>query len=95
MPVFIVVPLAKQTAPLNEAVQSALPESDRHPLANDKGWLVRYNGTSMELSNHIGVTGQPEGVKSVVGSAIVAPIGAYYGRGPNDMWEWLSLKFTT
>ena len=93
MPVFLVIPLSKETAPLNAAVQSMLEEHSRHPLVNDRGWLVTYNGTSKELTNHLGITGQADGDKSPIGPAIVAPISSYYGRGPNDMWEWLSLKF--
>lgn len=94
MPIFLVIPLASNVEPLNEAVRNVLPEHDRHQLLNNRGWLVAYNGTSKELTNHLGITGQAEGERSPVGSAIVAPIGSYYGRGSNDMWEWLSLKFS-
>lgn len=94
MPIFLVIPLASNTGPLNEAVRGMLPEHDRHQLANDRGWLVTYNGTTKELTNRLGVTGQAQGEKSPIGSAIVAPISSYYGRGPNDMWEWLALKFS-
>lgn len=94
MPVFLIVPLAKSTDPLSQAVESNVAEHDRHKLANDRGWLVTFQGTSSELSKHLGITGQPDGEKSTVGAAIVAPISSYYGRGPNDMWEWLSLKFS-
>jgi hypothetical protein len=93
MPIFVVVPLAHSTAPLNAAVTGIIAEGDRYALANDRGWLVRFDGTSTELSNHLGITGQVEGQKSLVGSAIVAPINGYFGRGSNDMWEWLSVKF--
>ncbi|WP_146187727.1 hypothetical protein [Limnohabitans sp. T6-5] len=94
MPIFVVISLAKDTGPLNAAVVSAIPEADRHQLVNDRGWLVRFDGTSTGLSGHLEITGQSEGEKSRVGAALVTPISAYYGRGPNDMWEWLSVKFS-
>lgn len=95
MPVFVVVPLAADVTRLDDAVMSTIGATNRHQLQNGRGWLVQFSGTSVELSNHIGITGQAEGQSSATGSAMVAPISSYYGRGPNDMWEWLSLKFTS
>ena len=95
MPVFVVVPLAVDVTPLEKAVTQAIAATDRHKLQNERGWLVSFNGTSQELSDYIGITGKSDVPRSHTGSALVAPISSYYGRGKNDMWEWLSLKMAS
>lgn len=93
MPIFIAIPLKENSSDLNNAIKSSIAELNRHQLQADRGWLIKYDGTTIELSNHIGITGQSEGIPSSIGSAIVAPISGYYGRGSLDMWEWLRVRF--
>lgn len=92
MAIYIAVPLIEQSAPLNQAVERIIPETDRHKLQSERGWLIKYDGTSIELSNKIGVTGQAPGETSPVGPTIIVPVSTYYGRGPGDMWEWLKTR---
>lgn len=94
MPVYLVISLRTDSKPLERAIEahSALL-SDRYRLQEDRGWLIRFGGTSKELSDAIGITGQPEGEPSQVGSALVVPISGYFGLGPVDMWEWLKTRF--
>ena len=93
MQVFIIVPLTTSGALLNAAVERHIAPADRYKLAGDRGWLIRFSGTTVELSNTIELTGQPTGTPSPVGSSLVAPITGYYGRGSNEMWEWLKTRF--
>ena len=93
MAIYIAVPLTTSSTALNEAVEKAIASnSDRYKLQSDRGWLIRFDGTSVELSNHIGLTGQEQGKPSLIGSAIIVPVSGYYGRGPTDMWEWLKTR---
>lgn len=93
MAIYIAVPLAPTSDALNDAVMRSIESaSDRYQLQANRGWLIRFSGTSVELSNHIGITGQEQGVPSTVGPAIIVPVSAYYGRGPTDMWEWLKTR---
>lgn len=92
MPTYVVISLAKDKTALDAAVKDVIPEESRFRLKNDSGWLVVYDGISKELSNKLGITGQKEEEPIRVSSALVLSIGSYYGRGPSDMWEWLSLK---
>jgi hypothetical protein len=93
MAIYIAVPLTNNSTALNSAVERTIAShSDRYKLQADRGWLINFDGTSVELSNHIGITGQEKGVSSVVGSAIIVPVTGYYGRGPADMWEWLKTR---
>ncbi len=93
MPIYQITPLQNNHAALQSAVEGAFAASDRHKLQNDMGWLVRHSGTTTEVSNHLGLTGQPQGERSPIGSAMVTLVSSYYGRGPADMWEWLKTRF--
>jgi len=92
MPVYIAIPLITDSKPLKQAVESTLPNESRYELQADSGWLIHFSGTTIELTNHLGITGQEHGEPSPVGSAMVVPITNYYGRGPTDMWEWLKIR---
>lgn len=93
MPIFLAIPLKAEGGALNSAVETTVVDSsNRYKLPADRGWLIKFEGTTTELSNFIGITGQPEGVSSTVGAAMVVPISGYFGRGPTDMWEWLKVR---
>ncbi len=92
MPVYIAVSLAANSEPLNVAIQARIGQEDRYKLQANAGWLVSFKGTTIELSNHIGLTGQLAGQPPSVASAIIVPVTGYYGRGPTDMWEWLKTR---
>jgi hypothetical protein len=93
MPIYLALPLLQDSGPLDRAVTQYISSpSDRYQLQSDRGWLIKFSGTTVELSNHIKITGQPQGMPSPVGSAIVIPVSGYYGRGPSDMWEWLKTR---
>lgn len=92
MAIYLLNPLIADPTPINNAVEKVIEATDRYRLQANKGWLIAYSGTSVELSNHIGLTGQPEGSPNL-GSAIIVPFSSYYGRGPTEMWEWLKTRF--
>lgn len=92
MAIYIATPLTPSTDALNAAVEKSIEPAHRYKLQADRGWLINYDGTTVELSNHIGLTGQQPGETSTIGSAIIVPVSAYYGRGPSDMWEWLKTR---
>ena len=52
-------------------------------------WLVRYNGTTRELAEKIGVR------QGTSGTGLVVSITGYSGRAPGDIWEWLKLNWET
>lgn len=94
MPIYIAIPLAPSSEALDKAVEEHINQpSDRYKLQSERGWLIKFDGTTIELSNHIGLTGQEKGIPSPVGQAIIVPVTGYYGRGPMDMWEWLKVRF--
>ena len=93
MPVYLVTPLINNAARIKAAVDARLSGGDVHELQGSAGWLVDFRGTSVELSNLIGIT-SPEGKPAEsLGSALVTSVGSYYGLGPAAMWEWLKTRF--
>lgn len=93
MPVFLVTPLANNFSQVKKALSANLPTPDWLELQSQAGFLVAYGGTSVELSNTIGITHADRNQPSSTGSAMVTTINSYYGRGPTDMWEWLKTRF--
>lgn len=95
MPVYLITPLVPDAGRLDMAVERRFSAADRYQLQAGRGWLVRFDGTTIEASNKIGITGQAKGEPAPLGSALVVPVTSYYGRGPTDMWEWLKTRLET
>jgi hypothetical protein len=89
MPLFLVVPLVESGAAFDSAVEARIEQRHRYRLQAQRGWLIYFEGTTVELSETIGLTGEN---KPPLGSALITAIGSYYGRGPTDMWEWLKTR---
>jgi hypothetical protein len=93
MPIFLVVPLSAAPETLDKAVETHIQNpADRYKLQGGRGWLIHFNGTTIEVSNKLTITGQPEGQPAPVGSVIITVVSSYYGRGPTDMWEWIQTR---
>lgn len=93
MPVFLVTPLGHNADQIGQAVRGVVPAEDVLELQGRSGFLVSFPGTSVDLSHKIGITSPDREQPTTLGSAMVTTVGAYYGRGPTTMWEWLKLKF--
>lgn len=93
MSIFLAISLSGNTEKLNDSVARNIENANRFHLQSDKGWLIDFDGTTKELCNKLEITGQKEGEKSKVGSALVVPFSSYYGRGSMDMWDWLRTRF--
>lgn len=93
MPVYLITPLANNFDKVSKAVGDTISEEDYLVLQNRSGILVSFKGTSVELSHHVGITSKDRSVPNTTGSAMVTAVGAYFGRGPTSMWEWLKIRF--
>ena len=93
MGIFLITPLGHNADRIGEAVRENIAEIDRYELQSRAGWFIKFSGTTVELSNKLGLSGQAKGVPSPLGSALVTSLLSYYGRGPTDMWEWLKTRF--
>jgi hypothetical protein len=94
MPVFLITPLSQNAVQIGAAVSENFAAEDFQAMQNGAGWLVVFRGTSIELSNLIGIT-SPDGGRPDpgIGSAMVSSVGSYFGLGPTTMWEWLKARF--
>lgn len=92
MPIYLTIPLKTDGAPLDSAVETHIAAPDRFRLQADRGWLIKFKGTTIELSDLLAITGHTEGQHSAVGPTLVTPLSTYYGVGPSDMWEWLKTR---
>jgi hypothetical protein len=79
MAIFTVIP-TKDDHKINQALTTAGLNFYTLPRGE---FLVSYKGTSIELSNLLGITDGSQGL------AIVLAIGSYYGRASTDTWEWI------
>lgn len=93
MAVYLVTPLAHNADQISAAIRSKVESEDYHELQGRAGWLVSFRGTSVELSNLLGITTAEGKPSEPLGSAIVTSIGSYYGLGSTGMWEWLKTRF--
>lgn len=93
MAVYLLTPLSDNVAQARALVEARLGAADFYALPNGRGWLISYRGTSVELSNFLGITGFPEGGSPSLTSVLITSIGSYYGRAGSDMWEWLKVRF--
>ena len=81
MAIFLIVPTGME-AELERAIQEKLPKKYyRLPRGE---YVVSFSGTSKDLSDALGITDGRSGL------GLVASIGGYHGRAPNDLWEWLA-----
>jgi len=93
MPIFLAIPLSTAPEVLSRSVQTYIEVADRYELTNNRGWLIRFSGTSVELSSLLRITGQTSGEAPQVPSALVTHVSSYYGRAPTDMWEWIQTRW--
>lgn len=50
MAIYIAVPLTQTISALDDAITNSIQVSDRYQLQSDRGWLIKFDGTSVELS---------------------------------------------
>ena len=93
MPIYLLTPLGDNIPLAKAVVEGGVPPSDRWELPNGRGWLISHRGTSIELSNHLGITGQPENVPPSLSPVLITSVNSYYGRSSSDLWEWLKVRF--
>lgn len=93
MPVFLVTPLSSNADQIGAAIKGVFAPENCYELQARAGWLVSHPGTSLEVSNAVGITSPDNSGKPALGSAMVTLVGSYYGRGSTTMWEWLKTRF--
>lgn len=94
MAIFLVTPLSNNLELIKAALnaqKSETREVDYFELQNGAGLLYADSGTTLEVSNKIGIT-QPEASVKPLGAALVTRVSSYYGIGSTIMWEWMKSR---
>ena len=89
MPIYLINPLSPEAPKLAESIDHNFAAKDRYALPFNKGWFVHFPGTTVEVSNHIGISKADANEPSDTEPALVTMVPSYYGRAPTDVWEWL------
>jgi hypothetical protein len=63
-----------------------------HYVFSDTHWFISTTGTVTDLSAKLGIFDQKEPAKPPTGNAVVVAVSAYFGRGPQTVWDWLKAK---
>ncbi|BDU21187.1 hypothetical protein [Dyella sp. GSA-30] len=84
MATFLVVPTGKADA-LAAKLAEVMP-GQFYKLPRGE-YLVKFTGTSKDLSDRLSIS------DGSADNALVAALSGYYGRAPNDIWEWLKLNW--
>ena len=84
MGIFLVTATGDQNK-VEASVKSTFPD-EHYAVPNNTAWFVVFRGTTVELSEKLGLTSGKSG------SAVVIPVNNYYGRASKDMWEWLASR---
>lgn len=91
-PIYMVVSLAQDSSVLDAKIERRFGMADRYRLQGERGWLIRFQGTSVELTKYLEIDSVNTEDCEPTGSAIVVAVDYYHGKGPVDMWEWIVVK---
>lgn len=84
VPALFAVMATSDAQKLETTIRAQFP-SDHYKIA-DGTWIIAANGTSKELSDKLGIS---SGSSS---NGIVVRFTNYFGRAPNDLWEWIASR---
>ena len=93
-PLFLVFSLESNPAKqqeLKNAIEGQVHKDNWRQL-NELVWAVSFSGTSIELSEKLGISGSRSTPDSNLGSAMVTAVSTYWGRAPTDVWEWVKQR---
>ena len=86
MPLFAILSPHPQNPKLERELER-LFQGDDISLATGQ-WIVSTSFSARELADGLGISVDHPRVES----AIVATFGAYYGRAPKDVWDWMQIR---
>lgn len=76
---------------LASVVETSFEEKDRYVLQGKQACFVRFDGTMIELSNHLDLLGQ-HSADNRPHHAIITRVCVYGGYAPTELWEWLKTR---
>jgi len=83
MAVFALICPERRDAVVRAAEAANIP----YYLLGSETLFVKFIGTTQELSDKLGISTGDKG------DAVVMNFSSYYGWGPSNMWEWISVHW--
>jgi hypothetical protein len=90
MPTFVIVPTKEPSVEaIDQAVRALGVPAYRLPRGE---WLVKFEGTSTQLAEQVGITTDVKPRPPSAPMGIVLHFSSYWGHAPKDAWEWIDLN---
>ncbi len=91
--VFVVLAASPFDGKLGLAIQANFP--GKHLILAPGQWLVAASGTAKDISDKLGITNDLPDAIPIVPTGQVFSISGYFGRAPNNVWEWIAANWKT
>jgi hypothetical protein len=90
MALFVVLALDKSASAIQAAIIREFPE--QHYRIEPGKWLIANKlMTAKQLSDRLGITSDDDDGDDDDGvTGLVVTVRGYFGRGSQDMWEWIT-----
>lgn len=89
MTIFAVLMPTPQLA-LATKIASEFPSN--HLKITDTQWLISEASTAADVSKRLGIADPANLSAPMVGQAIVFATSGYFGRAPQNVWDWIKIK---
>jgi len=84
--IFVVIPGPGAEAELQARVTTRYEKRIQIHSAPGQ-WLIAADGTAKDVSDRLGISSEKP---DDIGPAVVLAIVGYWGREPNNVWEWIA-----
>ncbi len=88
MALFVVLALDKSASTIEAAIAKEFPEN-YYKIEPGKWFVAAKLITAKQMSDRLGITND-ENDDGLTG--VVITVRGYFGRGSQDMWEWVAAK---
>jgi len=89
MALFLIVALKSTEPAVAQAVANHFA-GNFYQIEDDKWFVNSALVTAKAVSDLLGITSDPPVEGTMQG--VVVKVSGYWGKGPSDMWEWVSSK---
>ena len=89
MTIFAVLLPTAQPRLVNE-IKKEYPSD--HLAITDTQWLISGTGTAIDVCARLKIYDAKEPAREPSGSAIVFAVSNYFGRAPQNIWDWIKAK---
>jgi hypothetical protein len=89
MTIFAVLLPTPQPGLVNE-IRNAYPSD--HLSITDTQWIISGTGTAIDVCAKLKIYDAKDPGREPSGSAVVFAVSNYFGRAPQNIWDWIKVK---